>query len=68
MRFNRGTALFPAIKARLTSSPLSSRLVESGGHVWIALDIPLNGSDGTELLENLVRQTRDVVNVAYPAA
>jgi hypothetical protein len=65
LRFNRGTAMFSVIHAQLTSSSLSHRLVESGGHVWIPLDVPLDATDGDELVESLVAQAKTIVDVAY---
>jgi hypothetical protein len=61
LRFNRTTPKFSLIHDRLLASSLSQRLVESGGHIWIPLDVPLN-VDG---MDSLVAQAEDVIQVAY---
>lgn len=65
MRFNRTTPKFAVIHDRLVASSLSPRLVESDGHVWIPLCIPLNSVDGESLVNSLVAQAEDVIRVAY---
>ena len=64
LRFHRGTANFADIRDRLDSSEFAARLVESGGHVWIPLDVPF-GVGGEEMVNELVAQAEAVVQVAY---
>jgi len=52
------------IRDRLDASELSQRLVKSGGHVWIPLDVPKH-VDGEGLVESLFAQAEDVTAVAY---
>lgn len=64
MRFHRVTGGFTAIRARLESSDLAAKLVRSGGHIWIPLDIPL-GLDAEQMVNALVAQAHHVRQVAY---
>lgn len=65
LRFNRTTPKFTLIRDRLTAaSPTSDRMVESGGHVWIPIDVPIQ-TEGGVLIESLLDQIRRVIQVAY---
>ena len=64
MRFHKVTPEFGRISDRLKSSDLKQKLVESGGHVWIPLNVPL-GVGGEEMVSALVAQAEEVVQVAY---
>jgi len=64
MRFAKETGQFAVIRDRLASSDFASTLVESGGHVWILLDVPLN-ADGEEMVDSLVAQAEHVIGFAY---
>lgn len=64
MRFNKRTPGFVVVHARLGSSQLKAKLVESGGHVWIPLDVPL-GVSGDEMVGALVAQAEAVLQVVY---
>ena len=64
MRFNRATPMFPVIHDRLLASSLSPRLVDSGGDIWIPLDL-LYDVDRDRQVDSLVAQAKDVINVAY---
>jgi hypothetical protein len=55
LRFHCNTGSFSEIRARLAASDLSQRLVESGSHIWIPLDVPLK-ADGEQLVDSLVAQ------------
>ncbi len=63
-RFNKTTGHFCDIRDRLEASYLAPRLVRSGGHIWMALDVPL-GSDGVQIVNALVVQAEEIVRVAY---
>ena len=64
MRFHRDTGNFRLIRQRIKLSNLRS--LESGGHIWIPLDVPRDVS--VELMiEALVEQAEKVLRVAYPA-
>ena len=64
VRFNRTTRKFPLIHSRLTGSGLSDRLVESGGHIWIPLDLPLH-TEEEGMAESLFAQIHRVIAVSY---
>ncbi|CAN7445069.1 hypothetical protein LJR235_002858 [Pararhizobium sp. LjRoot235] len=64
LRFHRVTPKFSVIRERLVASGFSQRLIESGGHIWIQLDVPLN-ADGERLVDSLVKQAERVIEVAY---
>lgn len=64
MRFHKVTPQFPLIRDRLMSSDLNLKLVESGGHVWIPLEVPL-GVGAEEMVSALVRKAEEVAQVAY---
>lgn len=64
MRFHRVTPKFSVIRERLVASGLSQKLIESGGHIWIQLDVPLD-ADGERLVDSLVEQAERVIEVAY---
>lgn len=64
LRFHSQTAKFARIAERLQRSPLAAQLVDSGGHLWMPLQVPLN-VDGEEVLDVLAAKIRDIVAVAY---
>jgi len=64
MRFHRNTGNFKQIRQRVEASVPSS--IESGGHIWIPLDVPFNVS-GEQMIQALVEQAEEVVRVAYQA-
>ena len=63
-RFNSATAQFPLIQSRLLASTLSGFLVESGGHIWIQLDLPLQ-TDEEGMSAALLSQIQTIRDVAY---
>jgi len=64
LRFHKDTPQFALIRDRLDQSQLKPKLVTSGGHVWIPLDVPLRAG-GEEMVNALVRQAEEVAQVAY---
>jgi hypothetical protein len=71
MRFHKDTGNFRVIRQRIEASSL--RWLESSGHIWIPLDVPLEVS-GEEMVQALVEQAEEVMRVgnsswasAYPA-
>ena len=64
LRFNSTTSMFPMIRDSLMASPLAQRLVNSGGHIWMPLDVLFN-ADGHEIIDSLVGQTEAILRVAY---
>lgn len=65
MRFHKVTRHFAEIRRRIVASQLRS--LDSGGHIWIPLDIPLDVSQ-EQMVEALVRQVEAVVQIAYADA
>ncbi|WP_373054742.1 hypothetical protein, partial [Thioalkalivibrio sp.] len=65
IRFHRQTPLFTVVRERLTRSPLHEKLVHSGGHVWIPLDVPLH-MGGDQLVAAVVGNAEEVAAIAYP--
>ena len=64
MRFHRATRNFKVIFQRIRMSSLEQ--VESGGHIWIPLEVLRDASD-EKMIENLVKQAEKVLQVAYQA-
>jgi len=64
MRFHRATGHFWQIHQRIEASTL--KWLESGGHIWIPLEIPLEASH-EQMIEALVEQAQEVERVAYAA-
>jgi len=64
MRFHKTTPRFALIRDRLRASLVAPRLVESGGHVWIPLDVPI-GADGGGIVAALHSAAGAVIEVAY---
>jgi hypothetical protein len=62
MRFHKDTGDFGRIRQRIEGSSL--RRLESGGHLWIPLEVPLNVS-GEQMVPALVEQADKVVRMAY---
>lgn len=65
MRFHKVTGGFGDIRQRIVASQLRS--LDSGGHIWIPLDIPLDVSQ-EQMVEALVSQIEAVVQIAYADA
>jgi hypothetical protein len=65
LRFNARTADFALIRSRIETSPL--RWLESGGHIWVPLDVP-TGVTGEQMVDALVAQAEEVMRVAYEPA
>ena len=63
MRFHKDTSEFRVIRQRIAASKLD--WLESGGHVWIPLDAPLEVA-GERMVEALVAQAEEVVRVVWP--
>ena len=64
LRFNKTTGHFCDIRDRLEVSHLEPRLVRSGGHIWMPLDVPM-GVDGSQMVNALVVQAEEIARVAY---
>jgi len=64
LRFHYETPKFSVIRDRLVASELSQRLLESGGHIWIPLDIPKR-VNGEGLVDSLFAQAEKAIQVAY---
>ena len=64
MRFHRATPQFTVVRDRLTRSPLGEKLVHSGGHLWIPLDVPLH-MGGDQLVAAVVGNAEEVAAIAY---
>lgn len=62
LRFHRGTNNFVDIRQRIEASDLRS--LESGGHIWIPLDVPLEVS-GEQMIQALVDQAGDITRIAF---
>jgi hypothetical protein len=62
MRFHRDTDNFLRIRQRIEASAVRS--LESGGHIWIPLDVPLEVS-GEPMIKALVDQAGEIVRIAY---
>lgn len=63
MRFHKDTDQFRKIRKRIAASKVRS--FESGGHVWIPLDVPVDVPQ-EQMVQSLVGQAEDVVKVAFP--
>jgi len=64
MRFRSDTGNFGRIRQRIEASSLD--WLESGGHIWIPLEVPLEVS-GEQMIRAIVEQAEEVVRVTYPA-
>ena len=64
LRFHKVTGRFAEIRSNLESSALSTRLVKSGGHIWIPLDVPVD-ADAERMVDEVVSQAEGVMRVAY---
>jgi hypothetical protein len=62
MRFHQDTDNFRRIRQRIEASNVRS--LESGGHIWIPLDVPLEVS-GEPMTKSLVHQAGEIVRIAY---
>lgn len=60
MRFHRQTPQFSLIRRRLAGL----HWVESAGHIWIPLAIPLNAGDD-QMVEALISGAEEIIRVAY---
>ena len=64
MRFRQDTGHFELIRQRIEASCLRS--LESGGHIWIPLDVPFDVWS-EQMIQALVEQAEEVVRIAYQA-
>ena len=64
MRFHQDTDNFGRMRHRREASSLRS--LESSGHIWIPLEVPLEVS-GEQMIQALFEQAEEVVRVACPA-
>lgn len=64
MRFRHDTGHFTRIRQRIEASSLDC--LDSAGHIWIPMHIPINAS-GEEMIQAIVEQAQEVLRVAYPA-
>ena len=63
MRFHKNTGRFGEIRERIERSAV--RWLESGGHIWVPLFLPLS-EPAEAMVDSLVAQARDVLQVACP--
>lgn len=61
MRFHKDTAGFSQLRQRIKASNLRS--LESGGHLWLPLDLPINAS-GDQMVQALIDQVQGVLAAA----
>ncbi len=64
LRFHKRTAHFDTIYQNLRHSDVASRLVESGGHVWIPLEVPSNANRDV-MIGKLKDQVNEILSAAY---
>jgi hypothetical protein len=64
LRFHRETPQFSVIRSNIEASPISARIVESGGHIWIPLSVPV-GADGEQMVETLIAQAEEVCAAGF---
>lgn len=64
LRFHKNTASFSVVRDNLMASSLSHRLVESGGHLWIPVDVQPD-TDVQRQIDLLIASAEDVIRVAY---
>jgi hypothetical protein len=64
LRFHRKTPQFSVIRSNLEGSSLSARIVQSGGHVWLPLSVPV-GADGEQMVQALIAQAEEVCAAAF---
>lgn len=64
LRFHRLTAHFALIRSRLARSGSWSSVVESQGHLWFPLQVPIN-ADADRMVRTLVEQVQPILLVAY---
>lgn len=64
LRFHQETPQFSVIRSNLKASPISAPIVESGGHIWIPLSVPV-GADGEQMVEALIAQAEEVCTAAF---
>lgn len=64
MRFHKDTVDFERIRQRIDASELRS--LESGGHIWIPLTVPIN-APSEQMIEKLFEQAKAVERVAFAA-
>jgi hypothetical protein len=63
LRFHSDTWKFEEIRAKLLALKRVP-VVESGGHLWIPLDVPLN-APSDQMIDSLLSQTERTAEVAY---
>ena len=64
LRFNRMTPRFALIHGRLAGSSLRDQLIESGGHIWLPLILPLDTEEDA-MVASLYAQRERMAQVAY---
>lgn len=64
LRFHSRTHMFLEIRSRIAASNLSGRVVDSGRHIWLPLNVPLN-VEGDGIVDSLVAQGEEIAVVAY---
>lgn len=64
LRFHRDTPGFTILRANLEASPVSGKVIVSGGSVWVPLEVPLN-ADGHQMVDSLVAQAEAIVDAAF---
>jgi hypothetical protein len=64
LRFHKDTAHFQAIAEQLENSPLATKIVRSGRHIWYPLEVPYN-ADRATMINDLLEQITQITNVAY---
>ena len=63
MRFHKQTGRFSLVRQRITASSLP--WLESGGHIWLPLEVPLE-APADRIVESLAAQADKIVRTAYP--
>jgi len=63
LRFHRDTGDFSRVRDRLREFRHALRLVESGGHVWIPIDVPLR-AEREAVVASIVAEAKRIVDIA----
>ncbi len=66
LRFNSDTGAFSKIRERLGSAPTPQKMVESGGHIWMPLEVKLE-SDLPTVVAAIVEQAARICDIARGA-
>jgi hypothetical protein len=64
LRFHKETGRYAEITSSLERSPLWTKAVQSQGHLWFPLEVPMNSSQKA-MVAALVVQVRGILAVAY---